>query len=547
MLREFIEQLDKLPQKALSHYVSIDTDKPLIGIISAQNDLSASQSTLDNLAERVKEAVVACGANAKLQHVSTVDCAAIRGQSAKYDLPSRDLTANAVELVCSNEFFDGLVFVASESNVVAGMLIAAIRLNVPCAFVCGGVMSPIVNQRKEHGYGYFYELIAAVKKGKLTLEAASNFEANLPLAAGTDCARYDANSFNCVLEAVGLAVRGNGTATACSAERKTIAYKTGELICKLVEDKCTPRRLLTAAALTNIATLDLACGGSTTTAINLIAIAKELGVKTVTYKSIGDLAKTTPTLLCQEDANSCIMTQFHKAGGVYAMLKQLLDAKLIKGDVEISEGVKLQFVIDQVTVTNTNVIRSADNSVMPSSRLRAISGNVAESGAFAQYTGEPTFTGTAKVYANEEMAIDALLHREVNAGNVLVIRGEGPKSGPGMREIYATLALLKGFGLDDKVAVVTDGRIADACNGIVVGCVTPETGERNLFSVLQDGDEIEINVTKGKISCDIKAKDLAKRYRDSDASVSNYGNFYLKNWAKTCSTALDGCVYKAKK
>ena len=281
--------------------------------------------------------------------------------------------------------------------------------------------------------------------------------------------------------------------------------------------------------------------------LNHVAIAKELGLKNVTYKSISDLAKATPTLLYQEDANVCIMTQFHKAGGVYAMLKQLLDAKLIKGDVAISENVTLQFVIDQVTVANTNVIRSADNNVLPSSRLRAISGNVAESGAFVQYTGEPTFTGTAKVYANEEMAIDALLHREIKAGNVMVIRGEGPKSGPGMREINATLALLKGFGLDDKVAVVTDGRIADACNGIVVGHVTPEAGERNLFSVLQDGDEIEINVAKGKITCDIKAKELAKRYRDSDATVGNYGNFFLKNWAKTCSTALDGCVYKTKK
>ena len=166
MLREFIEQLDKLPQKALARYVSIDTNKPLIGIISAQNDVSATQNHLDELAERVKEAVIANGANAKIQHVATVDCSALSGSSAKYDLPSRDLTANAVELVCSNEFYDGLVFVASEPNVVAGMLIGAIRLNIPCAFVCGGVMSPIVNQRKEHGYSYFYEQIASVKKGQ---------------------------------------------------------------------------------------------------------------------------------------------------------------------------------------------------------------------------------------------------------------------------------------------------------------------------------------------------------------------------------------------
>ena len=547
MLREFIEQLDKLPQKALTRCVGIDTDKPLIGIISAQNDLSLAHSSLDEIAERVKEGVIGSGANAKIQHISSVDCSLLRGQSAKYDLPSRDLTANSVELICSNEFFDGLVFVASEPNIVAGMLIATIRLNIPCAFVCGGPMSPIVTQRKERGFSYFYEQIVGIKKGKTSLETLLAIESKLPLALGTDCERYGSNSFNCVVEALGLAVRGNGTATANSVERKNIAYKTGELICKLVDNKCTPRRILTQAALTNIVTFDLACGGSSTTMLNLIAIAKELGVKNVSFKTIGDLSKATPTLLCQEDENACIMTQFHKAGGVYAMLKQLLDAKLIKGDVTVGEDTTLQSLLDDVTVINTNVVRSADNNVMPSSRLRVISGNVAENGAFAQYKDEPTFSGAAKVYANEEMAIDAILHREVKACSVIVIRGEGPKSGPGMREIYSTLALLKGFGLSDKVAVITDGRIADMYNGIVVGHVTPETGERNLFSVLQDGDEIEINVTKGTIKADIKAKELAKRYRDSDVSVGNFGNFFLKNWAKACSTALEGCVIKTKK
>ena len=547
MLREFIKQLDKLPQKALAQYAGIDTDKPLIGIICAQNDMTVTHANLRQLADRVQEGVASSGANAKIQYISSTDGALLHGQSAKYDLPSRDLTANSVEFICSNEFFDGLVFVASEPNVVAGMLLAAIRLNMPCVFVCGGTAQPIVVQRKERGFSYFYEQIAGVKKGKTSLETFSNIESDLPITLGTDCERYGANSFNCVVEALGLAVRGNGTAPSNSVERKNIAYKSGELICKLVDDKCTPRRLLTQASLTNALTMDLACGGSSTTMLNLIAIAKELGVKNITFKTIGDLSKGIPTLLCQEDENVSIMMQFHKAGGVYAILKQLLNDNLIKGDVLIGQDQSLQSALEDVVVHNPNVIRPATNSVMPSSRLRVVAGNVAESGAFAQYKGEPIFSGTAKVYANEEMAIDAILHREVKAGDVVVVRGEGPKSGPGMREIYATLALLKGFGLSDKVAVITDGRIADVYDGIAVGHVTPETGEHSLFSVLQDGDEIEINVTKGTIKADVKAKDLAKRYRDSDASVGNFGNFYLKNWAKSCSTALEGCVYKAKK
>ncbi|MCH5151266.1 MAG: dihydroxy-acid dehydratase [Clostridiales bacterium] len=549
MLREFIDQLDKLPQKIMANCIEIDTDKPLIGIISAQNEVSTAHKNLDELCQRVKEGILSSGASAKLVHLASLDCTALHGtQSTKYDLPSRDLTANAVEMLCSNDFFDGLVFVASEPNIVVGMLLGAIRLNIPCAFVCEGTMTPIVYNNKEHGFAHFYEQIAKIKTGRTKYEAISEIERNLPLALGTDCERYGANSFNCLLEAVGLAVKGNGTAPASSVERKTIAYKTGELAVQLANDKCTPKRLINNNTLHNLAVLDLACGGSSTTMLNLIAIAKELGIKNFTFKTVGDLAKNTPLLLSRENGNGCIMPQYHNAGGVYAMLKQLLDGKLIKGDAPVNDGTTLADLLKDVAVSNTNVIRPITNSVAPSSRLRVIYGNVAESGAFVQYdVPEGVFTGSAKVYANEEMAIDALLHREIRAGDVLVIRGEGPKSGPGMREIYTSLALLKGFNLEDKVAVITDGRIADFYKGFVVGHITPETGEQNLFSVLQDGDQIEINVLKGKVNCDIKAKELAQRYRDSDVGVGNYGNFFLKNWAKTCSTAVDGCIYKNKK
>lgn len=548
MLREFIEQLDKLPQKAMVNCVGIDAEKPLIGIISAQSDVSTAHKDLDAICSRVKEGILASGASTKSAYVPSIDCTALHGtQSLKYDLPSRDLTANAVELICSNEFFDGLVFIASEPNVVAGMLLGAIRMNIPCAFVCEGTMMPIVYQNKERGFIHFYEQIARIKTGKTPFEAMSEIESNLPLALGTDCERYGANSFNCILEAVGLAVRGNGTAPALSVERKNIAYKTGELAVKLANSKWTPRRLLTQTSLCNMAILDLACGGSSTTMLNLIALAKELGIKNLTFRTIGDMAKSTPLLLNREDENRCIMPQFHNAGGVYAMLKQLSEARLVKGDVYVYDGVSLEQLIEGVTVNNIQVIRPADNSVMGSSRLRAIYGNVAEDGAFVQYRNEPSFTGTAKVYSNEEMAIDALLHREIRSGDVVVIRGEGPKSGPGMREIYTSLALLKGFELEDKVAVITDGRISDFYDGIAVGHITPESGEQSLFSVLQDGDEIEISVPKGKINCDVKVKELSQRYRDADIGVSNYGNFFLKNWAKTCSSATEGCAYKAKK
>lgn len=549
MLREYIEQLDKLPQKILAGSKEIDISKPLIGIICAQNEVTAAQGELDTLCRRVKEGVIAAQANAKLSYVPSIDCTAMHGTpSTKYDLPSRDLIANAVELLCSAELFDGLVFVASEPNAVCGMLIGAIRLNIPCAFVCQGTMTPFFDGAKEHGFVHIYEQIARIKTGRTSYEEIERAERNLPLALGTDCERYGANSFNCILEAVGLAVRGNGTAPSGSVERKKIAYETGKLAVQLSENKWTPRRVFTQNAMINAITFDLACGGCSTTMLNLIAVARELGVKNVNFKTIGDISKNTPLLLANNDANVCIMNSFHRAGGVYAMLKQLLDGELVNGKVFVREGVTLNDLLADVTVCDQETVRSVSNKAAANTRLRTIYGNVAENGALIHCGGKGnSFVGHAKVYQNEEMAIDALLHREIKAGDVLVIQGEGPKSGPGMREIYVSLALLKGYALEQKVAVITDGRIADFYNGFAVGHITPETGEQNIFSVLQDGDEIEISLAKGKVSFDIKTKDLNQRYRQHEVSVGNYGNFFLKNWARTCTTAVEGCTYKPKK
>ncbi len=548
MLKEFIDQLDKLPQRTLTNCLEIDVARPLIGVICAQNETAAAESELDTLCTRVKEGIVAAGATAKTCYVASADATAMHGTpSTKYDLPSRDLTANAVELLCSHEFFDGLVFVASEPNTVCGMLLGAIRLNLPCAFVCQGTMMPISDGKAEHGFVYVYEQISRIKTGKTSYEEIEELERNLPLTLGTDCDRYGANSFNCLLEATGLAVKGNGTAPAGSVERKKIAFETGKLAVKLANDKWTPKRALTSKTMNNLVVLDLACGGSSTTMLNLIALSREVGVRNVNFKTIGDAAKSTPLLLSKEDANKCLMPQFHKAGGVFAMLKQLRSAELIN-NVAIDSKTDLDELLGDVYVVNNKVVRDVDNKVAPSARLRTIYGNIAENGAFVHYGCKGNaFVGPARVYQNEETAIDALLHREIKAGDVVVIRGEGPKSGPGMREIFFSLALLKGYDLEQKVAVITDGRIADFYNGFVVGHITPETGEQNLFSVLQDGDEIEISLTKGKIGLDIKAKDLNMRYRQHEATNGNYGNFFLKNWAKTCSTAAEGCVYKPQK
>ena len=543
MLRESIEQLNKLPQKIFAESVQIDAKKLTIGIICAQSETTLAHQNLVTICQKVKEGVLQQGATCKLMYISSIDDTLLRDtNTGKYSLPSRDLTANQVEMLCATECFDGLVFVASQPNTICGMLIGAIRVNIPCAFVSQGVMSPIVFAEKEYGYTHYAEQIALLKLGKTPYESLQEIENNLPTAFGTDCDSYSDNSFNCLLEIMGLAVKGNGTTQANTVARNNIATRTGELAVALTQNKCTPRRVITQSVLENLVKIDLACGGSTTTLMNLIAIAKELSIKNITLKDIGDIAKATPLLLVKENTDICLMKQFAQAGGPLAVAKRLNDGKLLNSKVELADGVLLQDALQNITVTCEKVICSVENAPMTQSPLQVVYGNVAEGGAFARYHNDKVFSGVAKVYANEEMAVEAILCREINKGDVVVIRNEGPTSCPGMREIILPFALLKGYGLDKDVAVITDGRISDCYDGFAVGHVTPETNFQTVFTVLQDGDPIEINITKGKVVCDIKAKELQQRLRHVDGQIGNYASPYLKSWAKTCDTASNGCV-----
>ncbi len=548
MLKEYIEQINKLPQKIFAESIEIDAKKLTIGVICAQSETALAHQYLEKVCNKVKEGVLQSGAKCKTMYVSTIDDTLLRDTaSAKYSLPSRDLTASQIEMLCATECFDGLVFVASQPNTICGMLLGAIRVNLPCAFVSQGVMSPVIFEDKEYGYAHYAEQIALLKLGKTPYQSIQQIEQNLPTSFGTDCNSYSDNSFNCLLEIVGLAEIGNGTTQSSTIARNVIAVNTGKLAVKLAQNKCTPRRIITQKVLENLVKIDIACGGSTTTLMNLIAIARELSIKGITLKAIGEMAKSTPLLLCKDNSNLCLMRQLASAGGILAIAKRLGDGKLIDTKVEIADGSTLQRLLADVCISTEEVVRSLDNPVMQQSPLQVVFGNIAEGGAFVRHYENSVFNGIAKVYANEEMAVEAILQREIVKGDVVVIRNEGPTSCPGMREIVLPFALLKGYGLENDVAVVTDGRISDGYNGFAVGHVTPETNFQTAFTILQDGDAIEINVTKGRITCDLKSKEIQQRLRNADAQVGNYASHYLKNWAKNCDTASNGCVALNKK
>ena len=547
MLREFIEQLDKLPQKSFSKSTLINPTKPLIGVISAQNDLSATHNQLSIVAQQVCNGVSAAGGTPKVAFVPSVESTILKNEYAgKYELPIRDLVSDAVETICSTGYYDGIVCVASEPNLIAGMLIGVIRVNIPCLFVCQGTATPITFENAEYGYELGFEQIIKIKSGQTTYDKLAQIENSYPICSGTNCNSYSANSFSCILESFGLSFKSNGTAPAGTPERYNIAFETGKLIIDFTSQKCTPRRLINYDSLCNATSIDMSCGGSSTTLLNLIAIAKELGIKNFTLKTISDIGKYTPTLLAKQDNNKCMMPQFHQAGGVYGIIKALYSGKIIKGDVTVGLEDTIEQVANEAKIYNGEVIRTCDNRLYDSSRMRVLYGNVADGGCIVKYNSTPVFSGKAKVYETENMAIDAILHREIKKGDVLVIRGEGPRSCPGMREIYMAAALLQGSELNNEVALITDGRISDVFEGFSVGHITPETGEQSIFSVLQDGDEIEISIPKGKITCEINSRTAQQRLRNMENSPNAFSNAYLKNWAKRCSTASDGCVLKTK-
>ncbi|MCM1043438.1 MAG: dihydroxy-acid dehydratase, partial [Corallococcus sp.] len=384
--------------------------------------------------------------------------------------------------------------------------------------------------------------------GKISHEILEKIEKSTPLVFGNECESYGANSFNCILETLGFAVRGSSTSPAESTEIKYIARETGKNAVYMANTHLSPKRMISQDSLKNAIVLDLACGGSSTSVLNLIAIAKELNFRNINLETIGDLAKTTPVLLDYPRNGSTLMHEFHRAGGVYAVLKSLLDAKLLCGDCTIYNDETIASILENIDFPETKTIRTLETSVSSSAHLRVLFGNIAEEGCICHYHNKGNFVGVAKVYDSEETAVDAVLHREIRPGDVVVVKNEGPHSCPGMREVSMLLALLSGLDLENRVAVITDGRIADFYRGIAVGHITPESDAASTFSALQDGDEIEISTSKGKVSCDIKAKEMQQRIKNLESnSAANYGNYFLKNWARNCTSASEGCVVKATK
>ena len=531
-----MSRLERFSENTILESLGFGLKKRTIAVVVADNEMSLSQHNLNDVVKAVKEGIIANQFNAVTFHLSTLcDDLTCGTYANKFVLPMRDSVSNTVECYGSIDDIDGFVFVANQPTVIAGMLFGAIRSNKPCLFVSGGYMPTACVNNTKYGFNSSYEFVGASNTGQMSAEDLENMKSQLITCFGNASDSYAANSASILVESVGLALQGNSTYPAYSNQRILLARKTGERITTMVEKIITPQLFINDESLATALAVDLSFGSSSVSFLNMLALLR-INKNKNPLQYIVEMSKQIPRLVDISSSSGIFMEDFAEAGGVYALLTQLRKlghttlkhtayngkqvGEVIKG-CQLSEGKGISF-------TNTKP-----------RGLTFLNGNIAETGAISFLNEVPVFTGKAKVFDCEESAFDAILCREIKKGDVLVIINEGPKSGPGMREIRLPIALLKGMDLDRDVAVITDGRVENISRGIVVGCVTPETCQNGNIQLIQNNDTIEINLQKGKVTVDVSSKDLNKREK-SYVCKKVEASSYLNKFANSARSAMEG-------
>lgn len=552
MSKELAQNIDKTPQRSLLKALGLSDSeiaKPLIAIISAKSEIVPGHIHLDKICDAVKAGVYASGGTpVVIPSIGICDGIAMGHNGMKYSLPSRELIADSVESMLYGHAFDGVVLVPNCDKIVPGMLMGAARVNIPAVLVSGGPMESGYYNGKKLSFSSTYEGIGALKAGKISLEELKNIENCACPGCGSCCGMYTANSMNCICEALGIALPGNGTVLAVSSERVRLAKKTGEQIMKLISDDIRPRSILTKAAFMNALALDMAIGASTNTILHLFAIADECGIK-LDLATVQQVSDKTPNLCKLSPASDNDMQDLGRAGGIMAILNQLSSKTLIDGSAFTITCKPLKDSYKNSSILNENIIRPISSPLSPLGGITVLKGNIAEEGAVIKRSAVAAeamvFSGTAKVFDSEEDAVNAIMGGIIKKGDVVVIRYEGPVGGPGMREMLAPTSALSGMGLDKDVALITDGRFSGATRGVAVGHVCPEAAAGGKIGLICDGDKIDIDINKGKLNLNINAKELSNRQKKWKPKDSNPTG-YLLRYAHLVTSANNGATLKKK-
>lgn len=552
MGKNLTQALDKAPQRSLYKALGMSDEelsKPLIAIISAKSEIVPGHLHLDRITDAVKAGVYAAGGTPfVIPSIGVCDGIAMGHAGMKYSLPSRELIADSVESMLIGHAFDGAVLVPNCDKIVPGMLMGAIRVNIPTVVVSGGPMESGVVNGKKASLSTMFEAVGAVGAGKMSLSELKEMENKCCPGCGSCCGMYTANSMNCLLEALGIALPGNGTVLATSADRIRLAKLAGKVVMQAVADDITPKMILTKEAFLNAIACDNAIGASTNSVLHLLAIANECGIE-LTYDMFAKASDVTPNLCKLSPATEYDMDALGKAGGIMAVLNQLASKNLINGNVRTISGKTLAEEYEGAEIKDPQIIHTADAPISKTGGLAFLKGNIAENGAVVKRSAVcaamQTFTGTAKCYNSEEEAVAAIMGGKIKSGNVVVIRYEGPKGGPGMREMLSPTSALVGMGLDSSVALITDGRFSGATRGAAIGHVAPEAAEGGKIAIIQDGDKIKIDIPKGKLELEVPAKEINNRLKKLKIKDSNPTG-YLLRYSHLVTSADKGAVMTKK-
>ena len=548
----------RAPHRSLFYamgYTDEELERPLVGVCCAKNEIIPGHIELDRIAQAVKDGVrMAGGTPIEFPAIGVCDGIAMGHEGMKYSLVTRELIADSVECVVTAHQFDALVLIPNCDKIVPGMLMAAARLDLPTVVVSGGAMMPGHLPSREEGNPYsdknlsltdMFEGVGAVASGKITEAQLKEMEHCACPGCGSCSGMFTANSMNCLTEVLGLGLPGNGTIPATTGDRIALAKHAGMAVMNLYNKGITARQMMTADSFRNALTADMALGCSSNTMLHVPAIAHEAGI-TIDLHEVNEISERTPNLCHLAPAGHTFICELNDAGGVQAVLAELAKKNLIKTDLITASGKTIAENIKGVKNRNPEILRPIENPFSDNGGIAILFGNLAPNGTVVKRSACAkelmNHSGPARVFNDESEAMEAVQKRDIHPGDVVVIRYEGPKGGPGMREMLAVTAALAGQGLDKEVALITDGRFSGATRGASLGHCSPEAADGGPIALVQEGDTITLDINNYKIHLEVSDEELAKRKAAWKCPEPKVKHGYLARYAKLVSSADKGAI-----
>ena len=528
-------------------YTKEEIERPLIGVVCSYNEIVPGHMNLDKIAEAVKAGIRAAGGTpVEFPAIAVCDGIAMGHTGMKYSLVTRDLIADSTEAMAMAHQFDGLVMIPNCDKNVPGLLMAAARVNIPTIFVSGGPMlAGTLNDGRRTCLSHMFEAVGAHYAGKLDDAGLEEYEQNACPTCGSCSGMYTANSMNCLTEAIGMGLKGNGTIPAVYSARLRLAKHAGMQIMELVAKNICPRDIMTPAAFHNAETVDMALGCSTNTMLHLPAIAHECGLD-LSFDMANEISEKTPNLCHLAPAGFTYMEDLERAGGVYAVMKELADAGLLDTSVMTCTGNTMGDNIKDAVNRDPEIIRPINDPFTKTGGIAVLKGNLAPDGCVVKQSAVApemmVHEGPARVFNSEDDAIAAIYDGKITAGDIVIIRYEGPKGGPGMREMLNPTSAIAGMGLDKSVALITDGRFSGATRGASIGHVSPEAASGGPIGLVEEGDIIAINIPEHSIELKVSEEELKNRKEKWVCPEPRIKTGYLARYAKYVSSADKGAI-----